>query len=386
MRGKGGEKLTAAELPTLSFPNMLLLGSTGRNSGKTVLACALIRHLSRLLPVVGLKVTTIHGSGDVCPRGGEGCGVCSSLDGDYCVTLEKDNGAGKDTEKMVEAGAYKVYWLRVRAGRMDAAAAAIKELIPSGTPVVCESNSLRSLVEPGVFLLMNPKGSREIKPSARRVIEYADRIVEGDEKSPGIDASDVFFEDGSFFLKRNVSLLLLAGGGSSRMGVPKSLLGYHGLPLIVHVYNRLGPMFSEILLSVSGDEKLPGELESVKRVVDAVPGRGPIAGIAAGLAEARNETVFVAACDIPTIDRKLVAEMLKMAREYDIVVPRTVEDFVEPLFAVYKRRLLPEVLALLDSGERRIRMVYDTVKTCYKDLEPGQRLFNVNTPEDYRQI
>jgi molybdopterin-guanine dinucleotide biosynthesis protein A len=365
---------------------MLLLGSTGRNSGKTVLACALIRHLSRQLPVVGLKVTTIHGTGDVCPRGGEGCGVCSSLEGDYCVTLEKDTGTEKDTEKMVRAGAEKVYWLRVRAGKMDAAVGAIKDLIPPGTPVVAESNSLRLVVEPGLFLIMNPMGSTTIKPSAKRVLEFADRVVEGDEAAPGIDARGVFFEDGEFFLKREVTLLLLAGGGSSRMGVPKSSLDYQGVPLIVHVHNRLAPMFSEVLISVSGDEKLPSELAHVKKVVDVVSGRGPIAGIAAGLDKAGNDTVFVAACDIPTIDRKLVTDLLKSVQDFDVVVPRTKEGHFEPLFAVYAKRVLPGVLELMDSGERRIRMLYDTVKTCYKDLEPGQQLFNVNTPEEYLQI
>ena len=370
----------------VSVPNMLLLGSTGRNSGKTVVACAMIRHLSRRQPVFGLKVTTIHGTGDVCPRGGEGCGVCSSLEGDYCLTLEKDNGKGKDTEKMVQAGAEKVYWLRVRAGRMSAAVGAINEVIPPGVPVVCESNSLRRYIKPGIFLLMNPKGSKEIKPSAKRVREYADRIVEGDETDSGIDGSDLFFEEGRFFLKHNATLLLLAGGGSSRMGVPKSLLDYQGQPLITHIYNRLAPMFSEILLSVSGNEKLPAELDSVKRVVDTVPAFGPVAGIAAGLAEARHGTVFVVACDIPTIDRVLVAEMLKSSLDFDIVVPRTYDGHFEPLFAAYDRRLLPVVLALIERGERRIRMVYGTAKTCYKDLEPGQRLFNVNTPEEYLQL
>lgn len=364
---------------------MLLLGSTGRNSGKTVLACAVIRHLSPQIPVIGLKVTTIHGTGDVCPRGGEGCGVCSSLEGNYCITLEEDTGTGKDTEKMIAAGAEKVYWLRVRAGCMEEAVEAIGKVIPNGKPVVVESNSLRHLVEPGVFIVMKPNGSQAIKPSAQEVLDFADRVVEGDEANPGIDISDVRFEDGVFFLRIEATLLLLAGGGSRRMGAPKSLLDYHGMPLISYIHNRLSPMFSQVLISVSSDEKLPAELDGIRRVVDRVPGMGPIAGIAAGLEEARFDTVFAAACDIPTIDKSLVSGMLKCSDRYDIVVPRTEDNYLEPLFAVYKKSVLPEVMALIESGERRIRMVYDTAKTCYKELEPGQQLSNINTPEEYHQ-
>jgi molybdopterin-guanine dinucleotide biosynthesis protein A len=365
---------------------MLLLGSTGRNSGKTILACEVIRSMSPKMRVVGLKVTTIHGTGEVCPRGGEGCGVCSSLDGEFCITTESNNGTGKDTEKMVEAGAEQVFWLRVRAGHMEKAVSALGECLPSDTPVVCESNSLRRYVEPGVFLVMKPKGSSSVKPSARRVLEYADRVVEGDESKPGIDKDEVFFENGCFRLRHRATAILLAGGGSSRMGAPKALLDYRGVPLIVHVYRSLAPFFSEVLISVSGEENLPDELDGVKRVVDGIPGLGPIAGIAAGLEEASHDLAFVCACDIPTISPALVSKMLRKAREYDVVVPRTEEGFLEPLYAVYSRSALSPIRALMEAGERRIRMVYDKVKTCYNDLDEGERLSNVNTPEEYLQI
>jgi molybdopterin-guanine dinucleotide biosynthesis protein A len=369
---------------------MLLLGSTGRNSGKTILACAIIRHMSPGREIVGLKVTTIHGTGDVCPRGGEGCGVCASLEGEFCITTETDNGTGKDTEKMVEAGAKEVFWLRARAGHLEKAVSALRRVIPSDIPVVCESNSLRHYVEPGVFLVMKPKGSKKIKPSAQRVLGYADRVVEGDESKPGIDENDVFFENGCFYLRHRSTAVILAGGGSSRMGVPKSSLDYRGVPLIVHVYRSLAPFFSEVIVSVSGedsiDASLSGELRGVKRVIDAVPGRGPIAGIAAGLEGANHDTVFACACDIPTINRELIAKMMRRARDYDIVVPRTNEGFFEPLYAVYKRSSLPAILELMETGERRIRMVYEKVKTCYHDLNEGEQLSNVNTPEEYLQI
>ncbi|MBN1686219.1 MAG: NTP transferase domain-containing protein [Spirochaetales bacterium] len=382
MRGKSGEKLR------VFIGNMLLIGSTGRNSGKTVLACSLIRQFSQQVPVIGLKVTTIHGAGTTCPRGGKGCGVCSSLDGDYCITRENDRGSDKDTAKMLAAGAREVLWLRVRAGSMNSAVKGLQELIPAGTPVIAESNTLRLTVKPGVFLMVRPRGSQEVKPSAKRVLEYADRIIEGDRERTAIDPNDVTFRDGRFFLRRNATLALLAGGGSSRMGDPKSLLGYKGQPLIVYIYKCLEPLFSEILVSVSvsGGESIPEELASLTVVTDEFPGRGPIAGIAASLAAASTDTVFVTACDIPTVHPGLVAAMLDGSRDCDIVVPRATEGFIEPLHAVYKRHVLPEVLELIHSGERRIRMLYDKVNTCYKNLEPGEELLNINTPEEYRRI
>ncbi len=377
MRGKGGEKLN------VTWPNMLLIGSTGRNSGKTVLACSLIRQFSRRSPVIGLKVTTIHGTGVACPRGGEGCGVCSSLEGEFCITKETDRNSEKDTAKMLQAGASEVFWLRVRAGCMEAAVNALREVLPQDSPVIAESNTLRLSVKPGIFLMVKPKGSTLIKPTAERVIEYADRVVEGERERTHIDPGDIVFAEGRFFLRREATLALLAGGGSSRMGTPKSMLKYKGVPLLVYIYRRLSPLFKEVVVSVSSSERIPEELARAKVVADEFAGRGPIAGIAASLRAASYESVFVTACDIPTIHEELVLDMLDTARGCDVVVPKTRDGLLEPLHAVYNRGLLPKVTRLIENGEKRIRMVYASANTCYKVLNVDQDLTNINTPEEY---
>ncbi|GHV31230.1 hypothetical protein AGMMS4952_19540 [Spirochaetia bacterium] len=58
-----------------SAGQMILIGGTDRNWGKTVLAEELIRRFKGRFPVVGLKVTTVAHAGGVCPRGGAGCGA-----------------------------------------------------------------------------------------------------------------------------------------------------------------------------------------------------------------------------------------------------------------------------------------------------------------------
>ena len=63
----------------ISIPNMVMIGATGRNTGKTMLAAELIRHLRREHHVIGIKVTAVGDRGEPCPRGGQGCGVCTSL-------------------------------------------------------------------------------------------------------------------------------------------------------------------------------------------------------------------------------------------------------------------------------------------------------------------
>ena len=43
----------------MKISNMVLIGATGRNTGKTTLACALIEHLRKRHRVIGVKVTSV---------------------------------------------------------------------------------------------------------------------------------------------------------------------------------------------------------------------------------------------------------------------------------------------------------------------------------------
>lgn len=162
----------------LFIPQMLLLGSTGRNSGKTTLATALIGHWKTKYPIIGLKVTTIHESHGRCPRGGEGCGVCSSMAGDYELLEEKNENANKDTSLMLYAGAEKVYWIKTKGTHTYEAIKEFMERIPKDALIICESNSLRRVIKPGSFIMLRNTDLSAIKNSAAEVMGDADTIID----------------------------------------------------------------------------------------------------------------------------------------------------------------------------------------------------------------
>lgn len=176
-------------------PRMLLIGSTGRNAGKTLLATQLIRRFSAELSVVGAKVTAIDERNGRCPRGGRGCGVCSSLLGEFCITREENAPDSKDTRRLADAGAEKVYWLRVLKSRLEPGARALLETIGENAWVVCESNSLRTVLEPGLFLMVTADPSAPMKPSAATVSHYADAFIRFDTGGLGFDIEDISISD-----------------------------------------------------------------------------------------------------------------------------------------------------------------------------------------------
>src|SRR3569623_1526455 len=94
--------------------------------------------------------------------------------------------------------------------------------------------------------------------------------------------------------------IVLAGGRSSRMGTPKAALEWHGSTLLrripgVVVRAVVGPV---VVVRAPGQE-LPALPRDVEVAEDAREGRGPLQGLAAGLAAARGhaEVAFVSSTD-----------------------------------------------------------------------------------------
>jgi hypothetical protein len=154
----------------LRDPRLILIGSSGRNSGKTHLAVKLIsRYAER--GVYALKVTGVEALGLSCARGGEGCGACR-LEQDYVIRREADAAAPKDTSLMLAAGAREVWWLRSLRDVMETAYRDFSARIPAGALVIAESNSLRHFVQPALFVMLTDPAA-PCKKSAAEVAAYA---------------------------------------------------------------------------------------------------------------------------------------------------------------------------------------------------------------------
>ncbi|MDR7811650.1 hypothetical protein [Lacrimispora sp.] len=163
----------------LQARQMVLIGATGRNSGKTTLALQIIHAFKDILPVVAFKLITIRNQGDICPRGGQGCGICQGLKGSFDITLETGTGT-KDTMLLKKAGANQVYLIRAYKENLREALEEALKLVPNDSLILCESNSVRLVAEPALFVMIQSTSS-SIKPTAEAVMEYADVILPQDE-------------------------------------------------------------------------------------------------------------------------------------------------------------------------------------------------------------
>ncbi len=188
-------------------------------------------------------------------------------------------------------------------------------------------------------------------------------------------------------IRTDVTALILAGGRATRLGgVDKRALVVDGLSIFDRQCNVLLPRVAGII--VSAQAAIPGH----RTVTDRVAGAGPLAGIAAGAAEARTPWLLVIAGDMPYISGALIDRLLACATDAVDAVGIRIGGLPEPLVCVLRvaavrphleRRLATGQLkasALLTDDGLRLAWIEEAE---LRATDPELRaLFNVNVPED----
>jgi molybdenum cofactor guanylyltransferase len=271
------------------------------------------------------------------------------------------------------------------------------------------------------------------------------------------------------------SAVILAGGRSSRMGMPKAALPFGDSTILERLIDSLTASFAEIVVvaaplsdepfsldrvlqhraglkaasadissdpadaasdpadAASDPDDVPpsGALENLKHRTnliikrDDAPFEGPVGALRRGIARATGDIVFACSCDLPLLRSDLaiaicgildgqpatipvtrtpgelasrsgesasiqVSDVAFPTNRFDAVIP-TIEGFLQPLCAAYRRQpAITALLAMETADERRLTAIADRLKVNVVDevllseIDPDLRSFlNVNTAEDY---
>ncbi|MEP7135570.1 MAG: molybdenum cofactor guanylyltransferase [Chloroflexota bacterium] len=189
-----------------------------------------------------------------------------------------------------------------------------------------------------------------------------------------------------------LSIVIQAGGASSRMGEDKALKIFLGRPLIQRVVDRLAPIADEIIVTTNHPADY-GFL-NLRLFSDIKPDRGALGGLYTAIASAAHPIVAVVACDMPFASPRLIEAMSRLLvdaqREADVVIVKSDEGY-EPLHAVYRRETcLPAIEAAIDADQWKVIAWFPQVKVHVLTLEEikasdpdGLAFWNVNTPEEF---
>ena len=185
--------------------------------------------------------------------------------------------------------------------------------------------------------------------------------------------------------------IILCGGQSRRMGQPKATLPFGPELMLQRVVRLVGAAVDSIVVVAATGQALPPLPASVAVTTDRLPGRGPLEGLAAGLAaiDPQVDAAYVTGCDVPLLVPAFVTRLFDSLGDSDIAVPKDGDHF-EPLAAVYRCRVLAAVKGLLDADQLRPAFLFERVKTHaipverFRAVDPElATLLNINRPEDY---
>lgn len=190
-----------------------------------------------------------------------------------------------------------------------------------------------------------------------------------------------------------ITAVVLAGGGSSRMGKNKALLKLGNKTMIERVVNPLQRIFNDILV-VANEPNEYKMLKGVRFIGDYIntEEKNSLIGLYSGLKQSETSHIFVMGCDMPFVNIEIIRHMTNMLKDEDVIVP-FVGGHYQPLHAIYGKGCLPGFEKLLEKKRYKIIDVFKSVnikKVIEEDIQefdPQMFCFeNINTYEEYLQI
>ncbi len=185
--------------------------------------------------------------------------------------------------------------------------------------------------------------------------------------------------------------IILAGGKSSRMGTNKALLTIEGKTVIERIIRQMEQVVDECIIVTNHFQDY--EFLQLPMVEDKVKDKGPLAGIEAGLTASKTEKNLIVACDMPFISIELGKYLLTLLESHQAAVPE-IDARLHPLFAAYRKTIVPAVTQSLSENNLRIRQLLHTIHVkivTNEELESlgilshDQYFFNMNHPNEYHK-
>lgn len=179
--------------------------------------------------------------------------------------------------------------------------------------------------------------------------------------------------------------LLLAGGYSTRMGMDKCLIAYHGVPQHVYLAKLLEEVTDAVFISCRPDQVIDTPLT---KIIDTTNDIGPMAGLLAAFDYNPEVAWIVVACDMPLVDKAFLSELIhkrdvsKQAAYF--IDPSTQKP--EPLLAIFE----PAIISLLKSQvEQADYSLNRLLQQCDGNAilpSDAKKLMSVNTKAEYDEI
>ena len=181
--------------------------------------------------------------------------------------------------------------------------------------------------------------------------------------------------------RNDVTVQIMLGGKSTRMGQDKALVTLGGRTLLEWAVERWQNYGGGLQLSVGSPDRAQLAPEGVPAVADIYSERGPMGGLHAGLLVCKTPLLLLAAVDCPFLSEKEAEPLVAAIGQADACV-YTIDGRPQPLFGLYRVECVKLAEEMLVRGENRMNGLLKQVNTVYIPVQQEAPFRNLNTPEE----
>lgn len=186
-----------------------------------------------------------------------------------------------------------------------------------------------------------------------------------------------------------VTISILAGGQSRRMGQPKSFVKLAGKPLIEHILERI--QLLKYPMQIIANDLKAYEQFGLPVFQDIHVDKGALGGIYTALTHSPTLYTLCVACDMPFINTKLISHLVAQITDHDAIVP-VVNNYLEGLHSIYHQRCKGIIEQQIHQGHLQLSHLFDLInahivpEATLRAVDPSLHAFiNLNTPEALEQ-
>ena len=184
--------------------------------------------------------------------------------------------------------------------------------------------------------------------------------------------------------KRDLTVQIMLGGLSTRMGQDKALVKLGGETLLERAVETWKGYGSGIQLSVGAPERKALAPAGIPAIPDIYPDRGPLAGLHAGLRACTTSWMQLVSVSCPFLTPAQADVLWKNIGDSDVCV-FTIDGVAQPLFGLYRKRCMSIAETMMLNGDYNINALLSWAHTVYIPAEDAQVFRSLDTPQELAQ-
>lgn len=179
--------------------------------------------------------------------------------------------------------------------------------------------------------------------------------------------------------------LILAGGYSTRMGMDKCMIAYHGVAQHIYLAGLLAAVTDKVSISCRPDQVIDTPLT---KIIDTTTDIGPMAGLLAAFEFNPDVAWLVIACDLPLVNTSFLVELITARDEtkHATYFIDSATQKPEPLLAIYEPSIIPLLKMQVEQQDFSLNRLLQ--KSDGNALQPSDatKLMSVNTTAEYDEV